>query len=72
MGTLGLETHTLSFDGLDADALWTTIDRVWNQSDQIRSHLAQRMTELEILAAANADRAVALVDPLPRRGTLRF
>jgi len=48
------------------------IDRVWNQSDQIRSHLAQRMTELEILAAANADRAVTLVDPLPRRGTLRF
>ncbi|MEE9159237.1 MAG: polysaccharide pyruvyl transferase family protein [Gammaproteobacteria bacterium] len=72
MGTLGLETHTLSFDGLDADALWTAIDRVWNQSDQIRSHLAQRMTELEILAAANADRAVTLVDPLPRRGTLRF
>lgn len=72
MGALGLEKQTLSFHGLDADALWMAIDGVWNRRDQIRGHLAQRMTELEILATANADRAAALVDPSGQWRTVRF
>lgn len=63
MRTLGLETQTLSFCRLDPNVLWTTINRVWNETGQMRSYLAQRVTELETLASANADRAAALVDP---------
>jgi hypothetical protein len=51
MRLLGLEKHVLDIEQIEEGNLWQAITRVWEEREQIRAVLAERIPQLAEAAA---------------------